>query len=130
MGTSQITGEMVITNAERLNDPRHNVYADVFGALMTSNLMEFRLLKNGVAELSYFGDSHRSRLTPKVFVEALTVFLKTKNIAELEYKGVFLFIETGTVTVKPVITSVTVNKDTVTLHEGTLAWTVKEEANA
>lgn len=130
MGTTQITGSMIITNIERLNDPRYNVHADVFGAMMTNNLMDFRLLKNGVAELSYFGDSNRSSFTPKVFAEALTAFLNEKNIAELEYKGAFLFIEIGTVEVRPVITKVAVNTDSVVLQEAALTWTVKEETNA
>lgn len=129
MGTTQITGSMIITNIDRLNDPRNNVHADVFGAIMNTNLMDFRLLKNGIAELSYFGDADRTRLTPKVFAEALTAFLKEKNIAELAYKGEFMFIEIGT-EVRPVITKVSVNTDKVVLHEAALTWTVKEEANA
>lgn len=130
MGTTQITGSMIITNIDRLNDPRNNVHADVFGAIMNTNLMDFRLLKNGIAELSYFGDADRTRLTPKVFAEALTAFLQEKNIAELEYKGAFMFIEIGAVEVRPVITKVSVNIDKVVLHEAALTWTVKEEVNA
>jgi hypothetical protein len=130
MGTTQITGSMIITNIDRLHDPRNNVHADVFGAIMNTNLMDFRLLKNGVAELNYFGDSDRTRLTPKAFAEALTAFLKEKNIADLEYKGAFMFVEIGNVFVRPVITKVSVNTDSVALHEASLTWAVKEDVNA
>lgn len=130
MGTTQITGSMIITNIDRLHDPRNNVHADVFGAIMNTNLMDFRLLKNGIAELNYFGDSDRTRLTPQVFAEALSAFLKEKNIADLEYKGAFMFIEIGNVIVRPVITKVSVNTDKVALHKAALTWDVKEDVNA
>jgi hypothetical protein len=130
MGTTQITGSMIITNIERLNDPRFNLYADVFGSLMTSNLMEFRLLKNGVAELNAFDESHRSRLTPTVFAEALITFLHSRNIVELAYKGEFLFIETQAGANAPVITKVSVDTDKVTVREAELNWVVKESVNA
>lgn len=130
MGTIQITGSMIVTNIDRLYDPRHSVHADTFGAIMNTNLMDFRLLKNGVAELNYFGDSNRTHLTPKVFVEAMTAFLKEKNIAELEYKGEFLFVETQAGANAPVITKISVDTDKVTIREAELNWVVKESVNA
>lgn len=120
METSQITGEMVITNVERLNNPQHNTHSDVFKAIMDTNLMEFRLLKGGVAELSYYGPTYRSRLTPKVFVESLTEFMATENIAELEFTGNFLFVQTGGK--EPSMTKVVVDKGEVTSHAAAIAW--------
>lgn len=128
MSTTQITGSMIVTNLEQINNP--SLHSKVFGAMMMSNLMELRLLKNGIADLSYFGDSHRTRFTPEVFAETLEAFLKEKGIAELEYKGSFLFVQTSETKKEPVITNVIVDGDKVTLHEAELNWIVKASVNA
>jgi hypothetical protein len=122
-GIYQITGSMAVANTERYLDPRHNGYSDVFGAMMTSNLMDFRLLKGGIAELSYYGPAHRSHLTPEKFVKALEAFMSAKGIAELAFDGEFLFIQTD-LTKEPQITKITVEKGTVSFHEAAITWAV------
>lgn len=128
MSTTQITGSMIVTNLAQIDNPA--THTKSFSAMMMSNLMELRLLKNGVAELNYFGDSHRTRFTPEVFAETVEAFLKEEGIAELEYKGSFLFVQTFDGKKEPVITKVLVDTDKVTIHEAEFNWVVKENANA
>ena len=123
MDTYQITGKMVATNFERLNNPTHSAHADTFKAMMDHNLMDFRLLKDGVAELSYLGPKNRTNLTPETFVQSLTDFIAVESISALEFVGAFLLIDTTGL--RPEMTQVVVEKTGVSIYEATVSWNKK-----
>ena len=117
----EIVGQMIVTNTDKLHDPHFNAYNSIFGAIMASNLIEMRILEDGIVELHEHMPAEKSRLTPLEFAESLKKFLAYEGINELGFEGEFIFIRTAAGK-QPLMSEIVLKNGAITAYEAEIKW--------